>query len=414
MRKYLALLRDVLYNGVPKTSRTGVDTIAVEGREMRFDIREYQIPAVTTRKLGVRGGVLEDLWMLGGDTSIGALKSLGINFWDQWVLKGTEVEGPRYWAALDLEVKKKGGEELLARWVKATEHKRTRLVYPYIGRGAVSPDEEEEVEIREEYDINVLGLADGKLGPVYGEQWRYWQDTRVVHDYLENEASYKERGYALKGEFFDHTKGCDAYVIHRVIDQVDKVVKSLRTNPDGRRHMLINWNVSALDEMALEPCHYSFQLLPAPLSRVQRVQLLERTGYLIDTTVVGRIDDELVDAVLAEHNIPKYRLTGKVVMRSSDVPVGLPTNLIGYAALTMMFAKVCNMAPHELIWSGGDVHIYADQIELAKQQLEREPLEQTTYLLLNPDVQEIDDFTAKDFKIVGYKSHPPIDYPVAV
>lgn len=205
MRKYLALLRDVLYNGVPKTSRTGVDTIAVEGREMRFDIREYQLPAVTTRKLGVRGGVLEDLWMLGGDTSIGALKSLGINFWDQWVLKGTEVEGPRYWAALDLEVKKKGGEELLARWVKATEHKRTRLVYPYFSRGSIDPEEQDEFAIRDEYDINVIGLANGELGPVYGEQWRYWQDTRVVHDYLENEASYKERGYEFKGEFFDHT-----------------------------------------------------------------------------------------------------------------------------------------------------------------------------------------------------------------
>lgn len=414
MRKYLALLQDIIDNGVPKTSRTGVDTISVEGREMRFDIRGGLLPAVTTRQLGLRGGVLEDLWMLSGDTSIGALKSFGINFWDLWVFKGTEVYGARYWTALDLEVKQKGGEELLTKWQAATAWKRKDRLYPYIGRGVTDPLEVEEHEILREYDISLTGLMDGDLGPVYGEQWRYWQDTRVVYDWDTREDHYKSRGYEFKGEYFDHTKGADAYVIHRVIDQVAKVVHSLRTNPDGRRHMLVNWNVAALEDMALEPCHYSFQLLPAPLTRTQRVQMLSDTGFLIDTTCVGRVEDAVVDAMLAEHNVPKYRLTGKVVMRSSDAPVGLPTNLVGYAALTMMFAKVCNMAPHELIWSGGDVHIYADQIELVKEQLKCEPMESTTYLLLNPDIQEIDDFTAKDFKIFGYKSHPPINYPVAV
>ena len=177
----------------------------------------------------------------------------------------------------------------------------------------------------------------GELGPVYGEQWRAWVDNTG-----------------------------------RCIDQIANVVEMLRTNPDSRRMVVSAWNVGQLEDMALPPCHYSFQFWTA---------------------------DGKLSMIMNQ--------------RSCDVGLGVPYNIVQYSILLRMIAQVTGFVPGELIWRGGDVHVYNNHIEALTEQVERDPYP-SPILKLNPNVKEIDDFKYSDFDIVGYKSHPKITMEVSV
>ena len=98
---------------------------------------------------------------------------------------------------------------------------------------------------------------------------------------------------------------------------------------------------------------------------------------------------------------------------SADFPVGVPFNIASYALLTMMIAQCVGMVPGEFVHSFGDVHVYKNQIELFKEQLEREPLPLPT-MKINPAVTDIFGFKLEDFELVNYQHHDHIVYPVAV
>jgi thymidylate synthase len=178
---------------------------------------------------------------------------------------------------------------------------------------------------------------DGELGPVYGKQWRSWS--------------------APDG---------------RSIDQIENLVRMLRTNPDSRRLIVSAWNVADIEQMALPPCHCLFQFY-----------------------VAGG------------------RLSCQLYQRSADVFLGVPFNIASYALLTMMLAQVTGLLPGEFVHTFGDVHLYLNHIEQAKEQLSREPKELPT-LKLNPNVKDIFGFRFEDFTIEGYDPHPAIKAPVAV
>lgn len=99
---------------------------------------------------------------------------------------------------------------------------------------------------------------------------------------------------------------------------------------------------------------------------------------------------------------------------SADAPVGVPFNIAQYALLNHMIAQVTNTISKEFIWTGGDVHVYSNQMELLKKQLEIEPINCDPKVVLNKDIKSIDDFKFEDIQIVDYRSHERIDYPVAV
>lgn len=173
----------------------------------------------------------------------------------------------------------------------------------------------------------------GDLGPVYGAQWRgSW------------------------GEIFN--------------DQIAEVIQSIKTNPYSRRHIVSAWNPEYLEEMALPPCHYSFQFYV-------------RNG----------------------------KLSCLMNQRSADVFLGLPFNIASYALLTYMIAQVCDLTPHELIISIGDAHIYNGHIDAVKQQLQREPKHWPT-VTLDPTIMDIDDFKAEHIRLFDYKPHPTIKAPL--
>ncbi len=156
------------------------------------------------------------------------------------------------------------------------------------------------------------------------------------------------------------------------IDQLASVIHSLRTNPDSRRMVIDAWNVGELAEMALPPCHYSVQFWTA---------------------------DGKLSMIMNQ--------------RSCDVGLGVPFNIVQYSILLRMVAQVTGFLPGELIWRGGDVHIYNNHIKVLVEQLGRDPYP-SPVLKLDPNIKEIDDFKYSDFEIVDYKSHPKIKMEVSV
>ncbi len=207
---------------------------------------------------------------------------------------------------------------------------------------------------------NEWASDDGDLGPVYGKQWRNW-------------TSYKW----IKHEGIRSTQSGGHYEI-RTTDQIATVIDQLRNDPDSRRIIVNAWNVGDLDEMALPPCHAMFQFWSAPIG--------------------GSCEREL---------------RCHLYQRSCDVGLGVPFNIVQYSILTHMIAQVTNHKAAEFVWTGGDVHIYANHVNQLVKQIDIEPFASPT-LRLNTDIKEIDDFQYEDFTIENYESHPTIKMPVAV
>jgi len=158
----------------------------------------------------------------------------------------------------------------------------------------------------------------------------------------------------------------------REVDQIAAVIEQIRANPDSRRHIVSAWNVADVDRMALPPCHALFQFY-----------------------VAGG------------------RLSCQLYQRSADVFLGVPFNIASYALLTMMVAQVCGLEPGDFVHTFGDVHLYSNHVEQAREQLSRRPRPLPT-MRLNPEVTSIFDFDYDDFTLESYDPHPHIKAPIAV
>lgn len=191
----------------------------------------------------------------------------------------------------------------------------------------------------------------GDLGPVYGKQWVDWPTYR-----------YRPDGAYEKGEG---------------INQVAQVVESLKTNPGSRRHIIEGWNVAQLDQMALPPCHKTYQFHVAMNSQ------------------------------------GPDRLNCLLYQRSCDVALGLPFNLWSAALLTRMMAQQTGLEPGELVWMGGDTHLYLNHAHLIEEQLTREPSGAPT-LEITRKPETIFGYQIEDFVVHDYAPQPPIKAPVAV
>ncbi len=163
------------------------------------------------------------------------------------------------------------------------------------------------------------------------------------------------------------------------VNQVKQVIETLKTNPDDRRIMINSWNVDEIKDMALPPCHYSCQFYTKKLSNGKR------------------------------------ELSCMWNQRSVDTLLGLPFNILSYAILTNIIAKICDMEVGELIFNGGDCHVYVNQIDTyEKEQRNRNPRAHSLPKLSLPDNIDIDNLKYEDIKIEGYESYPPIKYPLSV
>jgi thymidylate synthase len=190
----------------------------------------------------------------------------------------------------------------------------------------------------------------GDLGPVYGAQWRAWQ--------------------APDG---------------RRIDQISNVVEQIRKNPNSRRHIVTAWNPAVLPDESISPP---------------------------DNVRLGRAALASCHA-LYQFYVAEGRLSCQLYQRSTDCPVGQVFNIAQYALLTHLVAHQCDLQPGDFVWTGGDCHIYLNQIEGVLEQLKREP-RPLPKLVIKRKPSSITDYQFEDFEIVGYDPHPAIKYPVAV
>jgi thymidylate synthase len=184
-------------------------------------------------------------------------------------------------------------------------------------------------------DYEKSGRTDGELGPIYGKQWRDWNSS---------EAEFE----GLSG-----------------VDQIQILINDLKTNPDSRRLMVNAWNVGELEQMVLPPCHYGFQVYTRELSLEERRKLANHDSIVISPITVESWD---------RNNIPTRAISLMWNQRSVDTFLGLPFNIASYALLLEIIAKATNMVPDELIGNLGDVHLYSNHIDQAKEQLTREPM----------------------------------------
>ena len=158
----------------------------------------------------------------------------------------------------------------------------------------------------------------------------------------------------------------------RSINQIDRVIDQVKQNPDSRRHIVTAWNPGELEQMALPPCHALFQFF-----------------------------------------VHAGELSCQLYQRSADLFLGVPFNIASYALLTLMVAQVCGLKPGAFVHTFGDLHLYSNHLDQAKQQLAREP-RPLPQMKLNPTVKNIHDFRFEDFDLVGYNPHPAIKAPIAV
>jgi thymidylate synthase len=205
---------------------------------------------------------------------------------------------------------------------------------------------------QEDFEARIVESAEfadlwGNLGPVYGAQWVNWPRYLPVGE----------------GLFQRADKG---------IDQVSILIESLKNNPGSRRHIIEGWNVAELDQMALPPCHKTYQF---------------------------HVADGVLSCILFQ--------------RSCDLGLGFAFNAFSAALLTRMLAAVCGYKAGELIWQGGDVHLYLNHADLVEAQLARTPAGAPKLKLLRTP-GSIFDFAIEDFEVLDYAPQAHISAPVAV
>ena len=363
-KKYQDLLQDILDNGITKTDRTGTGTISVFGRQIRHKMAQG-FPLLTTKKMAWKSIVVELLWFLRGDTNIKYLLENGCHIWT----------GDAY-----------------KHYRETKEIKRQ-----YDNCGDVADIKEFGELILQDDDF---AKDFGELGPIYGKQWRQWGGLQDITD--------------------------DDKPIY--LDQILNLIKDLKTNPDSRRLMVSAWNVGELGRMVLPPCHYGFQVYTRKLTGEEMWDLLkkkvgeERFKSMVDDVVPfgGGLSEEL-----ESYKIPKRAISLMWNQRSVDTFLGLPFNIASYGLLLEILAREVNMMPEDLIGNLGDVHLYSNHIEQAKEQINREPFKNLPTLKFSPiqsahfehhlDVFEdhIKESQPHQFIIDGYESHPPIKAPLS-
>ena len=362
MKKYLDLIKTILTDGVSHDDRTGVGRRSVFATQTEFNLQDG-FPAVTSRTLNLNAMIHETLWFLSGDTDIKYLRENYVHFWDKWAVSKEAV----------------------------AEFTDKHLGMDVPGRDSIID--------------NFYELQKDSVGPMYGKVWRsapagpihpLWPlvayndippatlerlKSLYLQAMLEDDPS---QGELLSEEMFCRTN------YRGTVDQMNDLLINLRDNPYSARHVVSAWipGYVALESMspeenvmtgrgALAACHCFFQCF-----------------------------------VLPEVDSAKPRLSLQVYIRSSDVCIGLPTNIAQYALLLSMLAHVSGMEAYKLIVTTGDTHLYLNHLEKAKEQVKAKthPLPK---LCLNPEITSLWDFKRSDIEITGYTAEPPLTYTIA-
>ena len=407
-KQYQKLLQDIIDNGVEKKDRTGTGTISVFGRQIRHKMSEG-FPLLTTKKMAWKTMVTELIWFLRGDTNIKFLVENSCHIWD----------GDAYQAYIKRYNK---GEYVGKTKLLENSKKNRTLTEPFTKEEFI-----EKIKTDDEF-----AKQWGELGPIYGAQWRNWLN-------VPNEIN----------------KGGK--------DQIQNLINDLKTNPDSRRLMVNAWNVGELDSMVLPPCHYGFQVYTRELDLDERIDYFNKTRDPLSRSL------DYHHVHMDSLRVPKRAISLMWNQRSEDTFLGLPFNIASYGLLLEIIAKEVNMVPDELVGNLGDVHLYSNHIEQAKEQIgrkytpeerhellktamgdfyqtavdeqvpfggglseyyeankipyhSREPFELPTLNIIstlfehgkpNPNKLDLDYYSIHNFELLNYKSHPSIKAPLS-
>ena len=342
MKQYKEHLEAILAKGThkPAARENMPGTTSLFGHQWRHDLSEG-FPLLTTKKTYWKGIVIELLWFLKGDTNVKYLNDNGVTFWNE--------DAYNYYKKIHKKYNLSGDGYNFEEFVQA---------------------------IKEQGTVSLAGLSSktyklGDCGFQYGRVWRKWQ----IIDDTEMKLGYWH------------------------IDQIVKLIKQLKNNPESRRHILTSIDPANDENLALYWCHALTQFNCRPIKK--------------GTHINGKyypIGDG-----------PDYFLDCQMYQRSADMFLGVPLNIASYALLTHILAKVCGMEPGEMIYSYGDSHIYDNHIEQIKEQLTREERPLPTLKFsnwFNNSIEEdqpntvldewINSLKTEDFIIENYNPHPPI------
>jgi len=240
----------------------------------------------------------------------------------------------------------------------------------------------------------------GDLGPIYGAQWRNW----TLHSVGPN----------------------DSFPIY--VDQIRLLIEQLKTNPDSRRLMVNAWNVGELDQMVLPPCHYGFQVYTKELNLEEKWEQYTKSGLNIEINGTP-LELKHMGTPFYPKSLPQRAISLMWNQRSVDTFLGLPFNIASYGLLLHIIAKEVNMVPDELIGNLGDVHLYSNHIEQAKEQMHRRPYDLPKVQITERNwyqhekvkehlgektfSEKILSYRPDCFELIGYESHPKIKAPLS-
>jgi len=410
-KTYTDLLQDILDNGVKKQTRNG-EVLSVFGRQIRHNMKDG-FPLLTTKKMAWKSIVTELLWFLRGDTNIKYLVQNGCMIWN----------GDCYKNYTQTKVLKTENSET---HISPQGHYNNLTQEEFINK--IKTDDE-------------FAKKWGDLGKIYGFQWRNWggwKDTKQtgflhktdngwtvkwsdLHSFANgtewlttpiqdsDQSLYSDEDEGKKVYYKNITLGynesfCPIQVAKVIDDKFDKyvggkdqianLINDLKTNPDSRRLMVNAWTVSELDQMVLPPCHYGFQVYTRELSWYERAEIdgfMEgtkealRESYIYKSNFNGHkfyglfSDTDTIEEIFDKLNIPTRAISLMWNQRSCDTFLGLPFNIASYGLLLEIIAKEVNMVPDQLIGNLGDVHLYSNHIEQAKEQIGRDLTDEERY-----------------------------------
>jgi thymidylate synthase len=388
--EYFRIVNDILTNGRLKKNRTGVDTIGIFGAQAKYNVDLNAFPILTTKKVHWPAIVHELLWFISGSTNIKYLVDNNVRIWNEWAFSRYQKVKPRL-----------GGLLLVDELLLTNQEKRVLA-------SKLEPEDFDVVDsikksIQEKQNKFIDRIKNdvefakewGELGEgTYGGMWRAFPF------------------YTMDDEFVGSStvtgQGSESWVFGQV-DQLQKVINKLKTNPDDRRMIVSAWHPYWVDHCALPPCHCFLIFNTEELTLEERIEILQKQ--------VGPVNlpkyEMWIIQKLNEENIPHRRLNLMMTIRSNDIFLGKPFNIASYALMVAMMAHVSNMVTGTLTYSIGDAHLYTNHLDQIKLQMSREPMK-LPKLWLNPEIKSLFDFKYDDVRLIDYQSHPTIKADVAV
>lgn len=378
-QQYHDWLYKISRQGELRADRTGTGTLSLFGEvQMRADLR-VEFPTITTKYVHFPAVDDELDWMKSGSQNIRSMKKNGTRIWDEWVKDGTH----EYRTLSIIERMHK---------LNDADGKDLCQVVRYMREDHRSLDHIESVQHThcDNAGIPRKTLIAGELGPVYGTQWRFWDDTRIITaaEWARDPEGWQARGYTVAGKMFDGWR----IAITRKIDQIAVIEQQLKDelafqrgeiekHSAGRRIILSGWNVAQLDEMALPPCHAFAQ------------------WYVSSETDTSG----------------KHFLDCEMYQRSGDMFLGVPFNMAQYSLFTAQLAHVHGLRARYFTHTIGDAHIYTNHVEQVTEQLKRDVHKYAhPQLEITGEFNSILEMKTGDCKLVGYQYYPAIKAKVAV